>query len=428
MVFALNKHCACTDKVCWTRPSFGIEGGPAMYCEPHKLEGMVNVLDKRCAHAGCTTQPYFGDEGGPAMYCEPHKLEGMVNVLGKRCEHAGCTTRPCFGDEGGPAMYCEPHKLEGMVNVLDKRCAHAGCTTRPSFGDEGGPAMFCEPHKLEDMVNVVSPRCATCSDNRVAIKGWSCWRCRGTTKFFKAAEMSVKAALDADEVLKQYTSHDKPLRGRPLGMPRFRPDFLYLNVEGRWCWCLRFGHIILEVDEYAHRGYDREAELERVKCLASALGGVVTVLRYNPHGVRADGSAGLGADDDHGDLLDLMRTLLDCTADLEALKRAGVVHLGGSDDLRLIHLRFDKADVYDFENEEDDQEDEVGGDDEDDEDGCVGGGAADEGAGAATAHQQTKRARADEDSAAESCVGERPKRGRVALAVGLGEGAIEEVK
>ena len=39
---------------CAKRASFGILGGSATHCGPHKLYGMVDVNNKHCAHGACT--------------------------------------------------------------------------------------------------------------------------------------------------------------------------------------------------------------------------------------------------------------------------------------------------------------------------------------------------------------------------------------
>ena len=150
------------------RLRYNYDGLPAQYCSTHRLEGMVNVVVKRCAHEdGCgSPSPSFnfpGSKGG--VYCKRHRKPGMVDVKHKRCVDERCTgTRPTFnfpGSKGG--VYCYEHKKPGMVNVVDKRCAHeGGCgSLSPSFnlsGMKGG--VYCDEHKKPGMVNVVSKRCA----------------------------------------------------------------------------------------------------------------------------------------------------------------------------------------------------------------------------------------------------------------------------
>jgi hypothetical protein len=153
----------CCDK---GRSIYNYEGLPAQYCSKHRLEGMVNVVSKRCAHEGCgSPSPSFnfpGSKGG--VYCEKHQKPGMENVVAKRCaDEKGCGRQPSFnfpGSKGG--VYCYEHQKEGMVDVVHKRCADERCEgTRPSFnfpGMKGG--VYCEKHQKPGMENVVNKRCA----------------------------------------------------------------------------------------------------------------------------------------------------------------------------------------------------------------------------------------------------------------------------
>ena len=89
----------------------------------------------RCkAATGCVKHASFGFEGGSASYCSEHKLDGMIDVKNKRCAHEGCMKRPHFNAPGSSVgMYCAVHKLAGMVNMKSKRCAHEGCMSQPNF-------------------------------------------------------------------------------------------------------------------------------------------------------------------------------------------------------------------------------------------------------------------------------------------------------
>jgi hypothetical protein len=55
---------------------------------------MVDVKNKTCIHEGCKIQPFFNIEGETkGIYCSQHKLEGMVDVLNKTCKSKWCLTR-----------------------------------------------------------------------------------------------------------------------------------------------------------------------------------------------------------------------------------------------------------------------------------------------------------------------------------------------
>ena len=64
-------------------PSTGSHSG--IFCSAHKLENMVDVRNRHCAHPECSKCPSFNYAGKtPGLYCGLHKLEGMVDVKHKR--------------------------------------------------------------------------------------------------------------------------------------------------------------------------------------------------------------------------------------------------------------------------------------------------------------------------------------------------------
>jgi hypothetical protein len=54
---------------------------------------MINVKSKRCESEGCETIPTYNYEGQKqGKYCSTHRLEGMVNVRDKKCLTPYCIT------------------------------------------------------------------------------------------------------------------------------------------------------------------------------------------------------------------------------------------------------------------------------------------------------------------------------------------------
>ena len=50
----------CKFKDCKTIPNYNIKGeSKGIYCSLHKLDGMVDVKNKKCIHTGCEKQPNF---------------------------------------------------------------------------------------------------------------------------------------------------------------------------------------------------------------------------------------------------------------------------------------------------------------------------------------------------------------------------------
>lgn len=83
--------------------------------------------------------------------------------------------------------------------------------------------------------------------------------------------MMVEEFLKKQENICHYSYRDEPL---PCAPTKRRPDFTYLCKD----------HVvILEVDEYAHKFYNRECECIRILELSEQAQGLpIVVIRFNP--------------------------------------------------------------------------------------------------------------------------------------------------
>lgn len=67
------------------------------FCARHRLEHMVDVLDRHCAQHGCDRQPIYGQAGekeGRPMWCPDHRPAGSFDVKTSRCQEPGCLKHP----------------------------------------------------------------------------------------------------------------------------------------------------------------------------------------------------------------------------------------------------------------------------------------------------------------------------------------------
>ena len=54
----------CNFPNCKTRSIYNFDGeSTPLYCMSHKLDGMCNIVSKRCCHISCRTQPTFNYSG-----------------------------------------------------------------------------------------------------------------------------------------------------------------------------------------------------------------------------------------------------------------------------------------------------------------------------------------------------------------------------
>jgi hypothetical protein len=292
MVNVVNKRCADEEGCRSLNPCFnfpGMKGG--VYCYEHKKEGMVDVKHKMCADERCEgTRPTFnfpGMKGG--VYCYDHKKPGMVNVVDKRCaDEEGCGRQPVFnfpGSKGG--VYCKKHLKPGMVDVVSKKCAHEeGCGRQPVFnfpGSKGG--VYCYEHKKPGMVDVKNKMCISdwCDTQSSKKYDWYCVYCyvylfpdKPISRNYKTKEKTV-----VDFAMSEFPEQDWVWNRRIQdGCSRRQPD-LILD--------LGFQVVIIEVDENQHRnGYS--CENKRVMELSLDVGHrPIVFIRFNPDSYRTSG-------------------------------------------------------------------------------------------------------------------------------------------
>ena len=161
MINVINKRCIF--EACNKQPTYNIPGETKrLYCDSHKEDGMVNVINKRCIFEGCNKQASFNtlvEKSG--LYCNSHKEDGMVNVKSKKCIFEGCNKLSTYNIPGeSKGLYCSSHKKDGMITVIYKRCIIEGCNKIPKFNTQGeSKGLYCKSHREEGMIDVRNRRC-----------------------------------------------------------------------------------------------------------------------------------------------------------------------------------------------------------------------------------------------------------------------------
>ena len=140
------------------------------FCNEHRLENMINVACKRCKFDGCSIFPHYNmPDQKSGKYCLLHKSDGMVNVVSKNCLHENCIIIPQYNFAGmKKGIYCSIHKLEGMIDIKHKRCEQDGCSLSPSYCyiTDTQP-RYCSTHKLDEMIDAKHPKCINLYCNKV---------------------------------------------------------------------------------------------------------------------------------------------------------------------------------------------------------------------------------------------------------------------
>jgi hypothetical protein len=160
MVDVVNKNCIFQS--CSNRAIYNMPDEKPLYCAAHKTENMIDLINKRCAHLGCTKYPTFNYIGQiKRKYCLEHKKENMVNVMNNKCCHPSCFTQAIYNfSDQKKALYCVDHKTDDMIDIRHNICTHVDCKTRANFIVIGEKKpLFCSKHKLPDMIDITVKRC-----------------------------------------------------------------------------------------------------------------------------------------------------------------------------------------------------------------------------------------------------------------------------
>lgn len=128
------------------------------YCSKHKLNGMIDVVNKKCKMDNCNKQPRFCIPGNKDKYCSTHATSEMIDCYALQCTEVKCTTKPIYGYIRNKPIKCTLHKLANMIDLVHKKCKIDSCTKRPVYGYNKGIGIYCSEHKIEgtrDVCNVI---------------------------------------------------------------------------------------------------------------------------------------------------------------------------------------------------------------------------------------------------------------------------------
>ena len=269
----------CKNLNCNRDAYFNLPDKKPHFCSTHKTNDMINVKTKRCRHIECESiNPSFNVKSEKVgMYCATHKTDDMVDIKNKRCKYPGCESlQPVFNIKGQTiGIYCATHKTDDMINVVSPKCKYLGCESPgPCFNVNGHTiGEYCGTHKTDVMINVVSPRCTLCHLFVVQKKGGLCSYCNPiSTKTQKTKEMQIKSLLEKHNIK---FIHNKGVSNDCCF--RYIPDFMIECTTKDNIY-----YIVLEVDEFAHKGYDPVCEVTRMNNISVSLDLPTKFIRYNP--------------------------------------------------------------------------------------------------------------------------------------------------
>jgi EsV-1-7 cysteine-rich motif len=278
MIDVINKKCTiCNIK----RPSFNYsDEKKGLYCDDCKLDGMIDVEHLKCTNCN-KKRPCFNYEyEKKALYCKDCKLDEMIDIVNKKCIVCN-NTRPCFNYENEKnGLYCDACKLDGMINVITKKCIECNIK-QPSFNYENEKnGLYCDACKLDRMINVIDKKCIVCKITQLSHNNYNyqehCLRCfiytfpdNKISRNYKIKESYVQEFIK--EEFSNEFDFDKTIDG---GCSKRRPD--------AFKDCLT--HIvIIEIDEYQHRNYEEICENKRMmEIFGDTNNRPIIFIRFNP--------------------------------------------------------------------------------------------------------------------------------------------------
>lgn len=286
----------CEHPGCKTEANFnyiGKKGGD--YCSKHKLDGMIALKKTSCIHEGCEIRPSYGYDR--VLYCSQHAPEDSNDLVTRICLEDGCKKRASYGFIG--REYCAKHKKSEMMS-MQARCKH--CNKKPSFGYT--KPEYCADHKTDDMRNLTANRCNVCDTfanygytraeycaehkepdmQDVNNKHTNCESCGLRYRIYKNNKLCSYCDPNSGQKIKE--SEVKQMLKRfnynfasyDCRVPndcnlKYRPDFVF-DCDTHF--------IVIEVDENAHKYYNKECELVRMNNITHSLGLPTRFIRYNP--------------------------------------------------------------------------------------------------------------------------------------------------
>jgi hypothetical protein len=162
------------------------------------------------------------------------------------------------------------------TSIKNINCKHGKRKARCKVKDCGTKSDYCKHDKTKNYCIECSPNskafCTNCRIFRVTIRSnYLCSYCNpNSTTRQKTKEIKIKKWLEENEYIFKY---NKNCNNTGSECRRYFPDFLFE--------CGTF-FIVLEVDEFAHSGYDVSCEKIRENNISIQLGLPTMFIRYNP--------------------------------------------------------------------------------------------------------------------------------------------------
>lgn len=270
----------CKIDDCTVRPCYNYNGEKIrLYCNRHKLDGMINITDKLCEVKGCGVGVSYAAPGSKTKtHCATHGRE--LNYINNDKNHVkcykldiNCNSDIIYGPTGGKPYSCDYHKELNMVD-LDKenKCSIINCSEKFT-GTLINNIKYCKLHIPSNIMDVMQNKCSICD-----IRQNSNYICDNCKKINTKTEYGIVREIKRNIKLKSIDNSSKMLNG----CSKRRPDVYY--ELAKHC-------VVVEIDENQHKSYTELCECRRLNEITNGIGGKsVIFIRYNPDSTKNNGN------------------------------------------------------------------------------------------------------------------------------------------
>jgi hypothetical protein len=264
----VSSVCEWEFDVCNRYPVYGIRGGFRRFCNEHKYDNMLNFFMPFCREETCESNAFYGIKGSKPVCCPVHKDSNMIRLYRYMCKDPSCISEAFYEFPGNKPSVCNRHKVNGMIRYPLRKCISC---KKPAIYGTNKRQDHCEVHKLPNEVNYVEFPCKSCGLTYPLSSKLLCECCDpDSTKWKMTKQNNLMKTLDYVGLHGHSTDVmiDNGICGKE------RPDRIFMLDDKA---------IIIECDEYQHKGIDPSCEHARMVNISQSIGGLpVYFIRWNP--------------------------------------------------------------------------------------------------------------------------------------------------
>lgn len=244
---------------------------------------IINLNKNVCIECNKIQASFNYENETEALYCLACSKEGMINIKKLPCLY--CEKHAVYGVPCNKPTCCSVHKQDGMIKHPRTKCKKRDCKNMAIYGTKA--PIHCELHKDANDISLVERICKECGELDVLINDL----CVNTCNKLVIASMYKKHQKSAEKrILNILTTQIKAPTEYNIKIDK---NCGGVNSEEKEIGYDMNSHIVfIEVDENMHKSYCKRGEINRMKNIFFATGGIQTpviFIRYNPDNFKRNG-------------------------------------------------------------------------------------------------------------------------------------------